>query len=207
MISRFFAIYLHEALNILTRIRTFHRLVFHSNTNPCPSLNGHQEIIMIQAVSFVGKSNSGKTTLIAQVIPELKKRGFKIAVIKHAHHGFEIDQKGKDSDIYRESGADGVMLASPYGMALMKPFSKEKPLDELLDYFQDMDLVIVEGYKRSHLPKIEVFRKEKHERPLTNTLENLIAIVTDDEIVTDLPFFSPHNIQGITDFIVQRFLS
>ena len=162
---------------------------------------------MIQAVSFVGKSNSGKTTLIAQVIPELKKRGFKIAVLKHAHHGFEIDRKGKDSDIYRESGADGVMLASPYGMALMKPFSKEKPLDELLDYFQDMDLVIVEGYKRSHLPKIEVFRKEKHERPLTKTLENLIAIVTDDEIVTDLPFFSPHNIQGITNFIVQRFLS
>lgn len=162
---------------------------------------------MTHVVSFVGKSDSGKTTLIAKLIPTLKNKGYRVAVIKHAHHGFDLDREGKDSFVYRESGADGVMLASPHGMALMKPFSEEKSLDELLGYFQDMDLVIVEGYKKSDKPKIEVFRKEKHPLPLGSTLENLIATVTDSEIDTPHPCFSPQDIKGIADFIEHQLLS
>jgi molybdopterin-guanine dinucleotide biosynthesis protein B len=162
---------------------------------------------MPKIVSFVGKSDSGKTTLLSKLIPVLKDRGYRIGVIKHAHHGFNLDREGKDSDVYGKAGADGVMLASPFGMALMIPFAEEKPLDRLLPYFSDMDLIITEGYKKSPYPKIEVFRREKHGTPLGNSLENLIAIVTDDPVESGLPVFSPGDISGLADFIRRNFLS
>lgn len=157
---------------------------------------------MTQVVSFVGRSNSGKTTLVARLIVELKARGLRVGVIKHAHHGFDLDKEGSDSAMYGESGADGVMLASPTGMAMLRPDPADSDLDRLLDFFRDMDLVITEGFKQTDKPKIEVWRTGLGEPPLGHSLENMIALVSDDPVQTDLPRFSPSAVSAIADFIL-----
>lgn len=162
---------------------------------------------MPQVVSFVGTSDSGKTTLVSRLIPELKKRGLRIAVIKHAHHGFQLDREGSDSSTYQKAGADGVMLASPQGMALMQPLPTDKELDRLVSFFPDMDLVITEGFKRESTPKIEVYRSGIDKPPMGHQLENLIAMVTDAHIQIDVPVFSTSDISGLADFIEKTFLS
>lgn len=160
---------------------------------------------MKKMVSFVGWSGSGKTTLVSQVVSELSQRHLRIAVIKHAHHGFTLDKEGSDSDIYKKSGADAVMLASPHGMALMMPGSWEDPV-VLAGLVPDVDLVITEGFKKGTLPKIEVYRAECGKPGLGERVENLVAIATDDPVATNLPVFSLTDIAGIADFIQRAFL-
>ena len=113
---------------------------------------------MTPIISIVGKSESGKTTLIEKLIPELKKRGYRIGTVKHALHGFQIDREGKDSFRHKAAGADTVVVVSPKSIAMVKNGGGET-LDFVVKYFSDMDLVITEGYKRENKPKIEVFRK------------------------------------------------
>lgn len=162
---------------------------------------------MPKVLSFVGRSDSGKTTLITQLIVELKKRAVTVAVIKHAHQGFDLDRKGSDSAMYQAAGADAVMLASPQGMALMRPCPNDAELDRLIDYLPDMDLVIIEGYKREKHPKIEVYRADCGEPPLAPQLENLIAMVGRSPVRTDLPVFAPDDMLTLTEFIITRILS
>jgi molybdopterin-guanine dinucleotide biosynthesis protein B len=161
---------------------------------------------MPKVLSFVGTSNAGKTTLIARLIGELKKRKVRVGVIKHAHHGFDLDREGSDSQVYQSSGAGAVMLASPQGMALMRPCPNDEDPDRLIEYLQDMDLVIIEGYKRKPYPKIEVHRADRG-GPFLSGLENLIARVSDDRTDTGLPVFAPDDIGGLADFIEDRLLS
>jgi len=160
---------------------------------------------MIPIFSVVGKSGSGKTTLIEKLIPELKRRGYKIGVIKHASHGFEIDHKGKDSWRHKAAGADTVIVAASERIAMVKD-GDFSTLDSLEKYFQDMDILITEGYKYEDKPKIEIFRAEAHKEPLCRKDQNLIALVTDTDIDLNVPRFGLEDIKELADFIESRFL-
>ncbi len=161
---------------------------------------------MPPVLSIVGKSESGKTTLIEQLIPELKRRGYRVGIVKHAHHGFDMDRKGKDSYRHRQAGADTVMIASPGQIAMIKDVAGERLVD-LVPYFEDVDLLITEGFKRDRAPKIEVFRAERHQHPACLEDDTLIAMVSDTPREMGVPQFATADTQAITEFIVARFLS
>ena len=163
---------------------------------------------MIPIISIVGKSNSGKTTLIEKLIPEFKRRGYRIGTIKHHLHDFEVDQKGKDSWRHAQAGAEAVAIASPYKLAFITIPRSDLTLDELRDrYFQDVDLVLAEGYKGCTHPKVEVFREGVHERPLFRKGDNLLATVSDTDIDTGVPRFGLEDIAPLVDFLEKTFLS
>jgi molybdopterin-guanine dinucleotide biosynthesis adapter protein len=162
-------------------------------------------MLMPPVISIVGKSNSGKTTLIEKLIPELKKRGYAIGIIKHAHHGFDIDQEGKDSWRHKKAGADTVIVASANEISMTKK-ENHVDLDQLIKYFDDVDLVITEGYKREKKPKIEVFRSTRHKTPLCRESEEWVALVSDIRTDLNIPTFGLEEIERITDFIEKKFL-
>ncbi|MBW2010728.1 MAG: molybdopterin-guanine dinucleotide biosynthesis protein B [Deltaproteobacteria bacterium] len=157
-------------------------------------------------ITIVGKSESGKTTLIERLIPELKNRGYKIGTTKHASHGFDIDKKGKDSQRHKQAGADMVIVASPGKIAMVKDEDCET-LDCLEKYFHDMDLVIAEGYKKEDRPRIEVFRSTRHKMPLCPDHKNLVAFVTDKGIDLKVPVFGLEEIQRLAGFIEKKYLA
>lgn len=161
---------------------------------------------MPPVLSIVGKSESGKTTLIEKIIPELKRRGYRVGIVKHAHHGFEMDRKGKDSYRHRQAGADTVMIASPGQIAMVKDVPNEC-LDDLVPFFSDMDILISEGFKRDRAPKIEVYRKERHDQPACLKDDTLLAMVSDTPLELSVPQFASDAIDAITEFIVARFLT
>jgi molybdopterin-guanine dinucleotide biosynthesis protein B len=156
-------------------------------------------------LSIVGRSQSGKTTIIEKLIPELKKRGYRIGTIKHAHHGFEIDKSGKDSWRHRHAGADTVVVASPGQIAMVKN-DKRESLDELQGYFDDMDLVITEGYKKENKPKIEVLRAARHSQLVCADDHHLVAVVTDVDLNPNVPKFGLGDIKELADLIEKKFL-
>jgi molybdopterin-guanine dinucleotide biosynthesis protein B len=160
---------------------------------------------MPQILSVVGRSQSGKTTLIEKLIPELKKRGFRIGTIKHAHHGFDIDKSGKDSWRHRHAGADVVVVASPGKIAMVRDEDRES-LDDLQNYFEGMDLIITEGYKTQDKPKIEVMRAARHTELICLGDRNLIAVVTDVDLNPSVPKFGLDDIKGLADLIQHKFL-
>jgi molybdopterin-guanine dinucleotide biosynthesis adapter protein len=157
-------------------------------------------------ISIVGKSESGKTTLIEKLIPIFKQRGYRVGIAKHAHHGFEMDREGKDSYRHRKAGADAVMIASPGQIAMIRDVRGER-LDDLIPFFNDMDLLITEGFKSDGAPKIEVFRKERHRHPACLEDATLVAMVSDTPLDVAVPRFATTDIQAIFEFIVATFLA
>lgn len=160
---------------------------------------------MIPIISIVGKAESGKTTLIEKLIPELKKRGYKVGTVKHAFHGFEMDKKGKDSQRHMAAGADTVIIVSEERVVINKKNNNET-LDSIVRYFSDVDIIITEGYKKENKPKIEVFRKARHDEPACMGDNNLVALVTDDAIDLNVPKFGYEDIKGLADLIEKKFL-
>ena len=161
---------------------------------------------MIPIISIVGKSNSGKTTLIEKLVPELKQRGIKVGTIKHDVHGFELDQEGKDTWRHAQAGVDTVVISSPQKAACIEKVNVELTLDELVcQFLTDMDVVLTEGYKKQNKPKIEVYRAELEEEPLCADDETLIAIVSDTETQLEVPHFGAQDVEQLADFIVKRF--
>lgn len=140
------------------------------------------------AVSVVGRKNSGKTTLVVALAAELKRRGLRVASIKHGHHHFEIDQPGRDSwRHFHEGGVEAVLLASAGKLALIERQLEEPDPEALLRRFfagRGYDLVLVEGYKHGPFPRIEVFRRALHAEPLFDPAGEsaglFLALVTDD---------------------------
>lgn len=158
--------------------------------------------------SFVGRSNTGKTTVIERLIPILVGKGLKVAVIKHHPHDFEIDIPGKDTYRYKQAGATMSILASPGKVAVVEDTENELTLEDIIArYIHDVDLLIVEGFKREEIPKIEVFqRKEGADMPVCAEDKNLIAVITDESIDTLLPVFSRDDVGGVAEFILSRFI-
>lgn len=162
---------------------------------------------MIPIVSFVGKSDSGKTTLIEKVVPELIRRGYRVITVKHDLHGFEIDREGKDSWRHKRAGAYGVIISSPQKVALIRDVDKDMSLEELRDSFGgDADLILSEGYKSDVQPKIEVFRKEEHEEPLCTKEDNLVGIASNRHFDIGVPCLDIDDVAGIVDLIESKFL-
>ena len=164
---------------------------------------------MIPIISIVGKSNSGKTTLIEKLIPEIKKKGFRVASIKHNKHGFDIDHKGKDSWRHRKAGAQTTVIYSQNELALICSMDHDATLQEIRElYIKDADIIIAEGHKLDNVPKIEIFRKEIHDKPVCKVDKNLIAFVSNDEIdAGSIPQFEQNDIKGLAEFIEKQFLS
>ncbi len=163
---------------------------------------------MIPIVSVVGKSDSGKTTLIEKLLPELTSRGYRIATVKHDTHGFEVDREGKDSWRHKRAGAHTVVISSPNKVALIRDVERDLALDEIRGkLIRDVDLIISEGYKRGDQPKIEVFRKEVHEELLCTTEDNLVAIASNQTFDVGVPCYDLDDMKGLAEFIIDRFLS
>lgn len=135
----------------------------------------------MRVIGFAGWSGAGKTTLIVKLIPELNRRGLSVSTIKHAHHNFDLDQPGKDSYEHRAAGAEEVLVASANRVALMRELrgAPEPSLAELLRLLKDVDLVLVEGFKRDRLPKIEISRTANGKPPLYPEDRNIVALISD----------------------------
>ncbi|HEY3374957.1 MAG TPA: molybdopterin-guanine dinucleotide biosynthesis protein B [Candidatus Aquicultor sp.] len=160
---------------------------------------------MTPVVSIVGKSNTGKTTFVVKLIEELKRRGYKVAVIKHNVHGFDIDHPGKDTYRHAEAGADTVAIVSAHRFAMIKHYEEEISVESVLDMVDaGHDLVITEGYKRGPFPKIEVSRKE-HSAELISTEDELVALVTDNSFPIDRPHFGLDDAVAVANFLEQQF--
>jgi molybdopterin-guanine dinucleotide biosynthesis protein MobB len=168
-----------------------------------PKLNNNVTPI----ITIVGKSGSGKTTLIEKLLPELKQRGYRVGTVKHHLHPFEIDYPGKDSWRYAQAGADTVIISAPSKLALIKQVQAEQSPDQLHTAFlNDVDVILLEGYKTHPYPKVEVFRAAVSPRPLCTVADHLVALVSDDLVNTNLPCFGLEEITALTDFLEQNFL-
>jgi molybdopterin-guanine dinucleotide biosynthesis protein B len=153
---------------------------------------------------FAGRSNSGKTTLIERVIPALTRAGYRVATVKHAGHGFELDTEGKDSWRHKQAGASAVVVLSKGSMAMFADVSEEMKVEEVRDKFLDsqIDLIIAEGWKSEGYPKIAVVREELSE--LNTSLDGLMAIVSMKPITASVPCFDRDDIEGIANLIIQH---
>ena len=160
---------------------------------------------MAPVICIVGRSHTGKTTLIEKLIPVLKGRGYRIWTIKHSHHIFNFDKTGKDSWRHKDAGAETVIIASPGKIAMVKN-DHEGKLDSLQTFFDDLDLVITEGYKGAKKPKIEVVRAARHQEVLLADDRNLIAVATDVEMVMEVPVFGLEEVDQLADFIEKNYL-
>ena len=128
-------------------------------------------------VSIVGKSGAGKTTLIEKLVKRLKEKKYIVGTVKHAHRGFSIDKEGKDSWRHRNAGSDATLVIAPGTIALVKDEELDV-IEEIQLHLSDMDIVLVEGFKRESLPKIEIFRIDGgHQEPLCIDDKNLDAFL------------------------------
>ena len=160
---------------------------------------------MPQMISIVGRSQSGKTTLIEKLIPALKRRGYKIGTIKHSHHIFDFDKTGKDSWRHKDAGAETVIIASPGKIAMVKN-DYLGSLDGLQRFFDDLDLIITEGYKKEDKPKIEVVRAARHADVLLENDKHLVAVVSDVELQLNVLVFDLEDVDRLADFIEEKYL-
>jgi molybdopterin-guanine dinucleotide biosynthesis protein MobB len=158
-------------------------------------------------VSIVAKSNTGKTTLIEKLVPELRRRGLSIGVVKHHHHLSSFDVPGKDTFRMARAGADVVVGISPVQVAVFQAQVDEDTFEEaILTHCSDVDLVLTEGYKRGPFPKIEVHRTERSDELICEP-DELLAIVSDRE--WDLPVrrFALDDAAAIADFLASFVVS
>jgi molybdopterin-guanine dinucleotide biosynthesis protein MobB len=172
--------------------------------------NQREADMLTKAVSFVAKSGTGKTTLLEKVIVELKGRGYRLGVIKHDAHRFDIDHPGKDSYRLSAAGADTMLISSPEKLAIVKKHQASPPIEELIaSYFQDVDIVLTEGFKLSSMPKIELHRKGRSETLLCRGElhdPTLIAVASDEPLELDVPVLDLNDPVQVAEFIIERFL-
>ncbi len=154
-----------------------------------------------QIVLIVGKSNSGKTTLVEKLIRELTARGLSIGSVKHTHDKFDFDKEGKDSWRHKKAGANATLVVTDTRVALVR--DDERPyIEKMQAYLKGTDLIIAEGFKTLALPKIEIFRTASpHKTPLCLDDPNLLAFVTDSDIRPNAPVFGLEDISALADFI------
>lgn len=164
---------------------------------------------MIKAiVSIIGKSNSGKTTLIEKMLPVFNGKNYRIGTIKHHLHDYESDIAGKDSWRHQNAGARQTMIASPSKLSFFSKTASEPSIDFLVDYFNDSDIIITDGYKKGDKPKIEVFRPSHYSVPVAGADDNLIAYATDApdfNFSLKVPVLDLNDAAGVVEFILDYF--
>jgi molybdopterin-guanine dinucleotide biosynthesis protein B len=156
-------------------------------------------------VSVVGKSETGKTTLIQKLIKELKSRGYRVATIKHTPQDVAFDQPDKDSWRHIQAGSEATMIRAEDRIALIKPVAKAVTVDQIAHYLgEDCDIILAEGFKESNIPKIEVHRKEIG--PPLVSIRKRIAIVTDEPLAIKTRQFSTEDINGLLNLLEDGFI-
>ena len=157
-------------------------------------------------ISIVGKSGSGKTTLLEGLIAELKRRGYKIAVVKHSHHAYELDKANKDTWRLSQSGSEISAIKSADNLAIFRRMEHYFDPQEISNFILwDYDLILTEGFKSSNYPKIEVHCREQGEDLITDP-QQLLAVVTDEPLAVDVPQFSRNEVSKIVDLIENTLL-
>ena len=163
----------------------------------------------MKVFGFAGYSGSGKTTLLEELIPRLTAAGLRVSLIKHAHHRFDIDHPGKDSYRLREAGCSEVLLISDQRWVLMHELrgEAEPSLEEQIARFSECDLVLVEGFKQTPIPKLEVHRPSVGKPLIAGSgVETIVAIATDEPAAlvcqTTLPILALNDRDTIADFIL-----
>jgi molybdopterin-guanine dinucleotide biosynthesis protein B len=159
----------------------------------------------MRIIGLAGWSGSGKTTLITKLLPRLIARGCRVSTLKHAHHGFDLDQPGKDSFTHRVAGATEVVISSAKRFAIMHELREEPEWDlpDLLDKVSPVDLVLVEGYKREKFPKLEVYRAVNG-KPLLHPDDDWIVAVAADGALpqASVPVIPLDDIEKIADVLL-----
>ncbi len=161
----------------------------------------------MRIVGLAGWSGSGKTTLITKLIPRLIVRGVKVSTLKHAHHGFDLDQPGKDSFFHRAAGATEVIISSARRWAILHELREEPEWDlrGLVAKMSPVDLVLVEGFKRDTFPKLEIHRADNG-KPLIHPEDpHIVAIATDTTLPqAKVPVIDLNDIEAIADLLLAR---
>lgn len=158
-------------------------------------------------LTIIGYSGSGKTTLIEKLLPALRKRGIRVAVIKHTNHRHELDKPGKDSHRLRQAGAAAVMVSSPRMVAMFREVKQEWPVKRLLRYLpRHLDLVIAEGFRNSAYPSLEVFRRGVSLNLKCRDQQQLLAVVGDDPGNLKVPHFHRDAVGEISEFLLRELL-
>ena len=159
----------------------------------------------MKIIGIVGWKNTGKTFFASEIIKKLRSQNYRVASIKHAHHEFDIDHPNTDSYIHRISGSSQVIISSAKRWAKINEIESqnEKKLDELISELSETDIVLVEGYKNENHPKIEVIN-EKEKNHLYKNIKNVIGIISDLDLDTDLKQFKKNEIDKIVNFILNE---
>ena len=160
----------------------------------------------MKIVGIVGWKDSGKTTIATKIINKLSSKNFRVASIKHAHHAFDIDHENTDSFKHRSAGSSQVIVSSSKRWVKISELnnSKEKTLDELINQLSEIDIVIVEGFKKENHPKIEIIKND-NDNYLFGKIKNIKAIISNNKLETDLRIFKNDEIDNIVDFILREF--
>jgi len=159
----------------------------------------------MRIIGLAGWSGSGKTTLITKLLPRLIARGCRVSTLKHAHHGFDLDQPGKDSFMHRVAGATEVVISSARRFAILHELREEPEWDlpDLLDKLSSVDIVLVEGFKREKVPKLEVYRAANG-KPLLHPDDDWIVAVAADGALpqASVPVIPLDDIEKIADVLL-----
>ena len=156
-------------------------------------------------LEVIGYSGAGKTTLIEKLIPALRKRGIRLAVIKHTSHHHEFDKPGKDSHRLRQAGAEAVVVSSPKMVAMFRKVEQEWPIKRLLRHLpKSVDLVIAEGFRNSEYPCIEVYRRGLSPDLKGRDSRKLLAVVGDDPGALAAPLFHRDAVCAIAKFLLRN---
>lgn len=163
-------------------------------------------MFMMKIFGFAGYSGSGKTTLIEQLVPQFVMHGLKVSLIKHAHHDFDIDRPGKDSYRHREAGCSEVLITSSQRWVLMHELrgELEQSLRHQLNRLAPCDLVLIEGFKKEPIPKMEIHRAAMGQPLLYPDDPYIIAIASDKQIEARVPLLDLNDSQQISDFILRH---
>ena len=162
---------------------------------------------MYPIISIVGRSDSGKTTLLEGLIADLKQRGYKVAVMKHSAEDVELDTVNKDTWRFTQAGSEISAISSGHNLAVFKHLTHDFGPQELSQFIScDFDLLLTEGFKQSSYPKIEIHRQEQGS-DLVSPPQQLLAVVTDEPLQVDVPQFSKDEVQKIGDLIEKTALA
>lgn len=160
---------------------------------------------MIPVILFSGYSNAGKTTVIEGVVSKLTDRGYDVTTVKHHKGDFELGGEEKDSYKHMNAGANRVILSSDTQLVDIVKLESERSLNSIIKSIKDADLIVVEGYKSTVYPKIEVYRRELGHKRLGKN-RNIVGIVSDDRLEEFTPVFSFEEMKKLADFIEESFL-